>query len=273
MITNSRIYLDSVNLQPDVWSRFLKSVTGDKKALKRLWFTSTTKTFRNDFSALWNRELGDHHDYLTEMATRSLSVHDDVTLASEVILAWWNKYGIEPDEDDLLITLAFAQEDTNSKREAWSRIKDKVTTKRLQKRRMTYKKKQNRPPKTKSLIEVAVKEKPGSPAQIADRLDMARDTVNKQLQRMKKAGVLQSAHGVYSMAGVTVARSEPPAVPVSISEAKKPISPAQREAIFRTLQFSRAEFDRMFDDPEYDLVEAARMMSWDGKLTPDSQDK
>jgi hypothetical protein len=215
-ITYGPTIRDFVKSQPDTGTSFVKFV--DKhaetkiphEALYRAWNrTRNNTTFPEEFADVWNRQLRDDYNYVTEIASRMLTVHDDFDCAAALVLVWHNKYGLEPDESQLVVSLAMADEATQSGREAFRRMEGKIKREKAEKRKMknTEKKKVTRPPKTKTtkpLIKAALKEAPGTPAEIADRLQMDRKVVIMQLLRMSKHKdpakiIAVNNNGVYSL--------------------------------------------------------------------------
>jgi hypothetical protein len=105
----------------------------------------------NDFSDLWSRLNGEYYDYPLQMATRFLSVHDDLRAAEELICVWWKVHKLNPDEMGLKNALKQAAEDTHELRKNWRRMAEKIKRKKALKRKLTNMKiKVRRPPKTRA---------------------------------------------------------------------------------------------------------------------------
>jgi hypothetical protein len=185
------------------------------------------RTYRNnrDFSELWSRLVGDDCDYPFKIAVRLLSVHDDERAAEELIRVWWKVHNIEPDELGLSNAINRASAETYDIRDRWRRVVGKIRRKKAEKRKMNNDKiKAKRPPKTRTRILESLKAQDGTPAEIADRLELDRELVKKQLQRLVKTGYAdRHVRGIYSVKGSPVMR------PVPIVTESKPTLPAAPE--------------------------------------------
>lgn len=165
---------------------------------------------RRNFPEFWDCRI--EPSELTEcplnLAVRLLTVQDDLEAAGALVDVWKMKH--HASGVDVAIVIAEADRLTKGIREFC----------RKQKMKKMKQKQMDQKPKTRTRIIDEVRNQPGTPADIAFRLNLNRKTVGMQLQRLWKAGQIdRHESGIYSILGTPSVRPVPEAATGPRSEA------------------------------------------------------
>ena len=188
---------------------------------------------RRQFPEFWDCRIAPEEiaECPLNLAVRLLTVHDDLDAAAALVDVWKIKH--HASGVDVAAVIADADRLTIGVRAHYQRKK----AKQMRAKQM------DRKPTTRTRIVEEIQEQPGTPADIAFRLDLDRKAVGMQLQRLWKAGRIdRHESGIYSILGAAVPRPLPVVAMESsptISRSSETVKPAER--------LTNSEIRRLYD--------------------------